>query len=339
MKKTLLSVYCLLLSMVLLTVFVTVSCTQNDNTDASAEASVSSEDIESTETGNSADTSTDKATSEENVIYADKTVYCATNSAMSDVETLKPDGTDKWKQYKDNSGDLFYIRIDTKSIEYLGYEALVNTNRKLNDTYTLADYKQDMQWIIDKDLELFKGFGIDAEIKWYCIELYDSETDKPYATNNEIYDSVYTSNTLPSDVENKIIDNPADNAVGAFGYIYTAYAKGEAIYNYYQTLSDAYRSIRPEFYEYTAKAYRQQNGTEMSDLITDYTFPFNALYASAYNDIPLSEIAESIQNKWNQYAKDGLRPQHACGGEITLLSKDCTVEEMLLNDFFRIIND
>lgn len=217
--------------LVLLTVFVTVSCTQNDNTDASAESSVRSEDIESTETGDFVDASTDKATSEENVIYADKTVYCATNSAMSDVETLKPDGTELWEKYKDHSGDLFYIRIDTKSIEYLGYEALVNTNRKLNGTYTLTDYKQDMQWIIDRDLELFKSFGIDAEIKWYCIELYDSENGKPYATDNEIYDSVYTSNTLPSDVENKIIDDPADNAVGAFGYVYTAYAKGEAIYN------------------------------------------------------------------------------------------------------------
>lgn len=77
----------------------------------------------------------------------------------------------------------------------------------------------------------------------------------------------------------------------------------------------------------------------MPDFITDHTLPFNELYASAYNDIPLSEGAESIQNKWDQYAKDGLRPKYASGGEITLLSKDCTVEEMLLNDFFRIIND
>lgn len=342
----------IIMSALLLTTVITACSTADDaaTSDGSADKSIDTESVEfNTETSDIFE----EASQEDKYFYADSISYNALSRLRFDTDSFRLPYESFSQTLKNNANKEFYIRIDPQCIEYFGYKAYANYLRKEADVYTVSDYKRDMQWIIEKDKELFKSLGIDVQITWYCIEIKSNETNKLYAANDKFFDAFYLNNIIPTDVQTKFTASPSDDAVGAFGYIYTAYVKGEDIDALYTTLTEGYEKTREAFTQCVKNAFPEYSEEHTIDA-RDYHKPFYALYGMETSDrvyvndevsyvelesITLSTLANTIDSKWKEHIENGLRPPYSCGGELVHLTKDCTVEDIVLHGMFRAIND
>ncbi len=223
-----------------------------------------------------------------------------------------------------NPKDIYYVLLKPSCLEYLCYvnsihrsdETLPSKNFAGEDRlgYTPQSFKQwkeDVQWMIEKDMETFKSFGIEATVYYYG---YDWDA---LVLNESVYTAYY--HTLE------------DDTVGNFGYFFSAYVSGETLINYKKAAIDEFYRVNDASRKIAAEKYYNVFGREAGeDVLCSYDeYVISALYNDYYEyglTTPKA-LAKILQTKWEEYAVQGLRPTFPSGGSISLLPK-CDEKEL-----------
>ena len=264
---------------------------------------------------------------EPKIVYAEEYSFGSGGDMVIEADDLLPWYSDNpqyglWKRVFDNPKDIYYVCLKPSCIEYDCYDSIYYTKTtRINEIYkteevvflfnppTFKEWKENTEWMIEKDLETFRRFGIEAKPLYYGFDWTGLVNDSQGLIPRHYYPEL------------------KDDLIGYFDYFFTAYASGEDLINYAKTVTEELAKANDKLYKLAAEKFYEKHGYEIDD-ISDLSIPYAELYGAyyrveedSYSPLSPKEISDMILTKWDEYTAKGLRPQSPCGGIIFQLPK------------------